>query len=247
MQFRTILVSSIIFFSAACIAYGYTVILKNGKQIEGSFVEEDDSKILIKDKDGIILTFRKSTLDLDAMEELNEASDEAPAATCDSGDCGTQTLKNEKEIRKPPKRIFTNEDLKDLPELSIAGSDTPVETTEPEEEPAYDASDDESIEAEAYWKEQTSKIAEQLNAAEDQYNSLKKNCEDARQELAFYVLNGYWGGNLAVAQDATYFCSQAEDAKTEWERWKGRLEDFQEQARREGALPGWVDPDRLNR
>ncbi len=45
----------------------FTVILKSGKHIEGTYVGENASTILIKNKEGIVLTFKKSTLDMTAM------------------------------------------------------------------------------------------------------------------------------------------------------------------------------------
>lgn len=69
--------------------FGYTVVLKNGKQIEGTLVSETKDTIHFRTSSGEI-TFHKSALDLVAMEKLNKAQS--------SG--------------KQQNKTYTNEDLK---------------------------------------------------------------------------------------------------------------------------------------
>jgi hypothetical protein len=49
------------------LASGYTVILKSGKHIEGTLLDEDRDVIRLKDQQGTILVFKKNMLDLEAM------------------------------------------------------------------------------------------------------------------------------------------------------------------------------------
>lgn len=233
-----------VFMTVCCTALAYTVILKNGKQVQGTFVEDKGSTIEIKDRDGVLLTFRKSTLNLDKMLEVNGGESSAPAP----GPTPTQTAPQDTEKPRKATKVYTNEDLKDLPELAVAGSDEPVtypEETVAEDQPTQDKPAA-SFDAEAYWKSQTREIGTRLRQVEGDYEYLKQQCDNAREALKYYVLNGYMGVNLAVAQDATYFCDQANQAKAELERQQKDLEDFQDHARKEGALPGWIDPDRID-
>lgn len=217
----------------------YTVLLKNGKKIEGIFVEENAEKILIKDKDGIVLTFRKSTLDLERMKQINTENLESDSPSEKSIQTRpTQTQNTEKNT----KRVFKNEDLKDLPELSIIGSES--STDAPTEEEVVEDFEDQSMDAEAFWKEQTMKLADRLYESKDNYEYLKKECQDAQDALAYYVLNGIYM-NSWLGFEAQRICDQANQAKAEYERWELQMDEFQERARREGALPGWVDPERL--
>jgi hypothetical protein len=235
------------------VASAYTVILKNGKKVEGTYLEENDSQIVVRDKDGIVLTFRKTTLDLDAMSGVNpqtpqEQKPEA-ASTQDSAQTKPADPKpsDTKSTQKPTK-VFTNEDVKDLPELSVAGSEQPQEIAEEEagpEESVQDEPDAYGVEAEMYWKDQTRKISNRLYEAEDNYTRVQKECDDAKEAFAWYALNGYWGGGFAP-YDPAYVCDQANQAKAVYDDWKSRFEEFQERARREGALPGWIDPERLD-
>lgn len=236
-----------VFLFTLSIASGYSVILKSGKTVEGAYLKETDSEILIKDKDGITLTFRKSTLDLVAMKEVNAQTSqgEEPESVSAKESKKTKPVENKKSESKT-KKVFTNEDIKDLPEPSIVGSAGPQEI--PEEESTEEAPPDlHSLEAERYWKDRTRELADRLYDAEEYYNSVQKECEDAKKIFDFYVLNGYWTRGWPVPTDPAYICDQANHAKAEYERWLTRLEEFQERARREGALPGWIDPERLDR
>ncbi len=237
MRFGKAFLAVVILFAMTCSISAYTVLLKNGKRVEGILVEDKTAEILIRDKDGIVLTFRKATLDLDAMSKLNVTSDGGSADTPDEETCCDAKPAIENRSTES-KRVFTNEDLKDLPELSIMGPD-PAELVDDE------IPDSLSPEAEMYWKEQTRELATRLYEAEDNYNYVKKQCEDAKAAFAWYVLNGYWGAGM-TPYDPSYVCDGAEQVRAEYERWKDRLETLQEQARQEGALPGWVDPERLN-
>lgn len=235
-----------VFMTVCCTALAYTVILKNGKQVQGTFVEDKGSTIEIKDHDGVLLTFRKSTLNLDKMLEVNagESGSAASAPVLPPAQTAPQDTGKPRSATK----VYTNEDLKDLPELAVAGSEEPVtypEETAAEDQPIQD-NPATSFDPEAYWKSQTREIGNRLRQVEGDYEYLKQECENARETLKWYVLNGYLGVNLAVAQDATYFCDQANQAKAEWERQQRELEDFQDLARKEGALPGWIDPDRID-
>ncbi len=71
---------------------------------------------------------------------------------------------------------------------------------------------------------------------------MQKECEDAKKFFDFYVLNRYWTSGWPMPSDPAYICDHANRAKAEYDRWLTRLEQFQERARREGALPGWIDP-----
>lgn len=230
------------------IASGYSVILKSGKTINGTFLKETSSEILVQDSDGITLTFRKSTLDLAAMKEANSQTRQEENSEHLSTNDSNQTTPTEKSESKP-KKVFTNEDIKDLPELSIVGSKEQQEIPEEEgtaPEPINEVPELYGSDAATYWKDQTRELASHLYEAEDQFNFMKKECEDTKKAFDYYVLNGYWARGWPAPIDPAYICDQANQAKAEYDRWLIRLEEFQERARKEGALPGWTDPERLD-
>lgn len=239
MRIKSAALVLLFLFTCIHLVFGYTVLLKNGKKIEGIFVEENEEKILIKDKDGIVLTFRKGTLDLERMKQINtEKIESEPPPEKSPQTRPAQTQNTEKNN----KRVFKNEDLKDLPELSIIGSES--SSDDPNEEMVAEDFEDQSLDAEAFWKEETRKLADRLYDAKDYYESLKKDCKDAQDALTWYVLNGIYL-NSSVGFESQQICDEANQAKAEYEHWEQEMEEFQERARREGALPGWVDPERL--
>lgn len=252
MKRREYLSAVVILLLAAGIASGYDVVLKNGKKIEGSYLKESDSEVLIRDKDGVTLRFRKSTLDLDAMDransQLRRVETPEPVPLKESPE--VVPVKESPQAKPAPgqseskaKKVFTNEDLKELPELSYIASEHAQENSE-EEAPNLPP-DPYSPEIENYWKNRTMEIADRLHQALDDYHALQQECDDAKAALSYYVLNGYWAGRFAPTTDPAQICDQANHAKAEYDRWALRLEEFQDYARKQGALPGWIDPERF--
>jgi hypothetical protein len=60
-----LLLSVWLFFSHS--TFGFTVVLKSGKKIEGTWIDENRTTIRIRDQQGTVLVFKKSTLDSAAM------------------------------------------------------------------------------------------------------------------------------------------------------------------------------------
>lgn len=51
--------------------FGYDLILKNGKVINGTLVSENDSTIVIRDSHGVIISVRRANLDTEATNRAN--------------------------------------------------------------------------------------------------------------------------------------------------------------------------------
>jgi hypothetical protein len=91
----------------------YKIVLKNGKVIEGKYLHEDASNIFIE-SNGVQMNFKKETLDLDKMKELNPqvsspAKPPAPRAA-------SQPSAPKNAVKKPA-RVYTAEDLKQMKEI----------------------------------------------------------------------------------------------------------------------------------
>src|SRR5688572_19554713 len=92
-----------IFCMTAAAAGAYTVILKNGKSMNGVLVAETADVILFKDDAGIQYSLKKANLDLARMAEANAPKAEPVPPTMD-----TTTAP------EPPKkkgRVYTKEDV----------------------------------------------------------------------------------------------------------------------------------------
>jgi hypothetical protein len=112
-----------IFFIAAATASAYTVVLKNGKMMNGTLISETEQSILFKDDAGVQYSLKKANLDLDKMKEANAPKMEAPPPI--------ETPVTTTEAPKKKARVYTKEDVDSLrskyPELSLG---EPVENAE---------------------------------------------------------------------------------------------------------------------
>jgi hypothetical protein len=107
-------------------AGAYTVILKNGKQMNGTLISETEQVILFKDEGGVQYSLKKANLDLARMTAANAAQPEvAPVTPAPSAAPVAKTESKKKS------RVYTKEDVDALrekyPELSIG---EPIENPE---------------------------------------------------------------------------------------------------------------------
>jgi hypothetical protein len=243
------------------------LVLKNGKKLQGNIIKEDDQVYEFRDSEGIMLTIKKSQVDAEATNKLNpkqeitegvaESQKQADAETS-YGNKSVADIAREVRNKKPgtSKKVLTNEDLENMPEVSIIGTE---HTEESIEDHAAPPERDQFAEAEQYYKNETYKFKDELEKAREDADALAQECDDLNKQAAYaivdpsqyVIINGVLvpvsGGNYdpTVIQRAQLVCDHAQRAKEDVDRILKDLEKFQERARREGALPGWIDPDRL--
>ena len=116
-----------------------------------------------------------------------------------------------------------------------------------------------SVRSEEYWKEETRRFAISIRDTQRDAEELDQECEELGKQAAYAVVdpsqyvevNGVLipiagsGYDASLIQEAQEVCRDAEKAKKELNRLQQDLEEFQDYARRQGALPGWIDPERL--
>lgn len=106
--------------------FAYTAVLKSGKKIEGTLVLQDETSVQVKGNDGITLRLNRSSIDEGATAAANTSIqvETRPAADpqgeSKSGLSETPTTLQKQSNEKT--RVLTNEDLKDMPEVSVLGS-----------------------------------------------------------------------------------------------------------------------------
>ncbi len=240
------------------------LVLKNGKKLQGTIIHEDAKVYEFRDSTGVVLTVKKSQVDGEASQKLNAEQKEVDSATVSKETKSESKPENSsvadlaraaRANRTGTARTLKKEDLEQTPELSIIG------TTQSEEriEDHAPSSDHLSEKNEDYWKSQTRQFATDLRRVRDDVELFGKECDDLNKQAAYaivdpsqyMVINGVLvpisgsGYDSTAIQRAQEVCFQSEQAKKELGRIEKELEQFQEQARREGALPGWVDPDRI--
>lgn len=110
---------ALVIFAFGHYGMAYTVIQKNGKHVDGELIRETDTAFILKDGSGVELRFQKSSLDLDATEAANEASQPTVVIPASEKTSSTQTAPAKQPIRK-----YTQDDLDSMPEVSVMGSQT---------------------------------------------------------------------------------------------------------------------------
>ena len=246
-----------------------TLVLKNGKKIEGTVVEEDAEGYRIRDSQGIVIFVKKSQLDANASQitkepepDTSKAKNEQPEITSKNPSSVAEVARESRDNKKGNVRVLRKEDLDKMPEVSIIGTETAVEEEGEEgSDPAEERTTEDrtSVRSEEYWKEETRRFAISIRDAQRDAEELDQECEDLGKQAAYAVtdptqyveINGVLipiagsGYDASTIQAAQEVCRDAEKAKKELSRLQQDLEEFQDYARRQGALPGWVDPDRL--
>jgi hypothetical protein len=239
------------------------LVLKNGKKLQGTILHEDDKIYELRDTTGIVLTVKKSQIDPEATrieKQSKPASDVSkepePEAKPDSPSVA-ELAKAARANRTGTAKVLRKEDLEKTPELSIIGTTESAERIQDHSAPP--PADHLSQKNEEYWKSQTRQFANDLHRARDDVDYLTKECDDLNKQAAYaivdptqyMVINGVLvpisgsGYDYDTIRRAQETCDHAEQAKRELAQIERELEQFQEEARRQGALPGWIDPDRL--
>jgi hypothetical protein len=242
------------------------LVLKNGKKLQGTILHEDDKVYELRDTTGIVLTVKKSQVDAEATQKLNsiqeksentsEVSNETEAESKLENASVADLARAARANRTGTARTLRKEDLEQTPELSIIGT---TQSEERIEDHAPPPSDHLSEKNEEYWKSQTRQFANDLHRVRDDVDYLTKECDDLNKQAAYaivdpsqyIIVNGVLipvsgsGYDSTTIQRAQEVCDQAERAKRELAQIQRELEQFQEDARRKGALPGWIDPDRI--
>jgi hypothetical protein len=260
---------SLLFILITLPIYADVLVLKNGKKLQGSIVKEDGQVYEFRDSEGILLTVKKSQIDTEATNKLNSQQQKTEAESSSQGDVESKaTNKSVADIARAvrhkkssatSKKVLTNEDVEHMPEVSIIGTERTEESIEDHGSEEHAPATDQYAEAEEYWKNETYKFKDELEQAREDAEALAKECDDLNKQAAYaivdpkqyIIINGVLvpvsGGYYApdVIQHAQEVCNHAEQAKKDVQNILKDLERFQERARREGALPGWIDPDRL--
>jgi hypothetical protein len=239
---RRILISITLLIWAG-IAFSYTAVLKNGKKIEGVLVGEDENQIWVKDSEGVTITIRKSILDLELSKESNSESIPETIAPVKEGVSQDKSLA---EIAREAKRtgnsrVFRNEDLKNLPEITVLGTRYAARTS---------AERDQDEEVEKAWKEVALEIYRRLEWAAEKYESLRKQCDELSMAAGFAaddsLQTGTPLGSPVIAQ-AAEACARMEQAQEDLLVVQEEFEMLQDEARQKVIPPGWVDPERFQK
>jgi len=154
-----------------------------------------------------------------------------------------QAARKERERRAKLKtgRVFTNKDVQEF----AAKHPTPVkEGMEPETQPVEETEsgeiedvNKELAESEAYWRKRYKEVARRVQASEKDIAEIQKEVDDLTR--AFYALNDVEQRGV-IQYQRTQRINDLQQAKRELEDARIALDDLEEEARKAGALPGWL-------
>jgi DNA repair exonuclease SbcCD ATPase subunit len=172
----------------------------------------------------------------------------APAAGADSP--LVKAAKKERERREKlkasakPTKSFTNADIE---EFKAKNKDADRGSAEGEQEATTDEMSPEETttandaKVEEQWREKSHEANERVKTAEEKIEKLQTDINALTQ--AFYAESDGVSQRGQIEAQRNTRLDQMEEAKKELEDAKQAQEDLQEQARREGALPGWIEEE----
>ncbi len=231
----------LILFSAPSLL-AYTVVLKSGKRIEGTFVAENNATVQIKDSRGVLLSFKRELLDLDCMTRDNEHPESVSPHPVPEA-AGVETPSREidlvafaeqiKKRRKGNAHRVTKEDLDSSPELTILGTE---ETQRPNEaEPISDRE-------EQRWRKEALSLKKEISRLRERRISAQTSCQKAEQHFAAKRLKpSREPGPILSSFDKPSECARLTEFDRQIQEAEWRLEDFEERARRAEVPWQWIE------
>ena len=224
------------------LSFGYTVILKSGKKMEGTWIGEDSFTLQMKDNTGILLSFRKSVLDLEAMKTVNESShpETLPVqettirwGKAESEKPSLVELAQEtKKKRGVPSRTLTLGDLRDAPELSVLGSDGP----------AFATVESTPVPREDEWRSASRALRKDLDSLRDRKISAGAACSKAREKLATKLSKPHRNSvNLLPLFEDPAECLRASEIDRQLRDAERRWEEHEDRARKAEVPWQWLE------
>jgi len=222
--------------------FAYTVILKSGKRIEGTFLAEVKATLQIKDSRGVILSFKRELLDLDSMARENTKSQSDPPKRTEDAvmvrepsheiDLVAFAKQTQKE-RTGNSRQVTTADLDSAPELTILGTEDRPETDEVERTSDRD---------EKRWRKEAVTLKKEISRLREKRISLEASCQHAGQRLSEKRTRpSREPAPLLSSFEKPPECERLEEIDRQLEEAQMRLENFEERARRAEIPWQWLE------
>jgi hypothetical protein len=226
-------------------AFPYTVFLKNGKSVEGKLIEETSDLIILQDVSGIKLNFKKSNLDLEKTNEVNQ--EVKPAITTQKEIKATTPATKSPEAKTAPQKpvhAISEEDLEKLREKYDLGEGLKVENSIQAPEGSTETSENDAEKSEDDWKKESQDLENKVRMAERSYNQLKQQCEELKGiTVQTHILTDEKGQTLDIPETTRQVCEDADGAREDAEQARADRQAFEESARQAGTPPGWIKPE----
>jgi hypothetical protein len=221
----------ILFLFTAQVAFAYTVVLTSGKRIEGTLVSDQQSTIVIKDSHGVLISFKKSMLDLVATSTANEQK--PPSAISFERESRKRPASiveialETKSKRRGKARTITASDIENAPEISILGfedQNPPNGKSKP-----HDSSGKE-------WQRQLWFLKKEVNRLREKKIATESSCEQSKEkQYAARTTPSRKPVDLISTYSETTQCRRLAEVESQLSEAETRLENMREEARRAGV------------
>lgn len=170
----------------------------------------------------------------------------APAASGDSP--LVQAAKKERERREKlkeaakPAKSFTNQDIEEFKARNKDVESSTEEEATTEETPTLEETTTSifnDVENEKKWRNRSHAAVERVKNAEEKIEKLQSDINALTQ--SFYAESDGVAQRGQIEAERNSRLNALEEAKKELEAAKQGQEDLRDEARREGALPGWIE------
>jgi hypothetical protein len=230
----------LISFLCANLCHAYIVVLLSGKEIHGTLLGEDRITIQLRDVSGVVLSIKKSRIDLDATALANPVikTDDARAEPIVEQLPEKTVVDIAREVRKSrhgQSRIYTRADLDHVPEISV-GDEISDELTDNVKSGA-EAKDDEK-----FWRKSAADFRKEISKLRERKISAQFSCRKALEKRDVSIYGGSKRpSNLNSSFDEPAECERLRAIESQLEDAEWRLEEFTERARKAEVPWSWIE------
>ncbi len=238
-----LLINMVILLAFASTTYAYDVVLKNGKSIHGTKVNEDENQIVVQDASGVRINIKKSNVDTVKTEAANQQATTTQTPKPASTNIPAKPATTPTATPKKPARKITQEDLDKLRDKYDLGEGTfdknAKEDSEKTEENSESNTSTEKTEAE--WRQEAEMHRQKLEQAQEQYNRLNEECEKLKQiAVQTHVLVDEQGNELPMQDTTKQVCDLADSAHAKVDDVRESYSEFTTEAKQNAVPPGWL-------
>lgn len=227
-------------FLCANFCHAYTVVLLSGKQIRGTLLGEDKVTIQLRDVSGVVLSIKKSRLDIDATQQANAViKSDLGRSEIVAAELPEKTLvdiaREVRESRHGQSRIYTRADLDRVPEIS-SGQEISDEFSD-NVKTAIEAKDDEK-----FWRKSATDFRKELSKLRERKISAQFSCRKALEKRDASIYGGSKRpSNLNSGFDEPAECERLTAIESQLEDAEWRWEEFTERARKAEVPWSWIE------
>jgi hypothetical protein len=217
----------------------YTVVLNSGKQLYGTYIGEDHATIQLRDASGVVLSIKKTKVDLPATDWANsfvrrsEKPQDVVATPPPPEKTVVEVAQEVRAARNGNSRLYTKDDLNSMPEISTSSEAIEYDAGSKPAETALD---------ESYWRKTAASFRKQLTSLKDKKISAEYSCQKAQEKRSGQIYGGNKRPtNLNDAFEEPAECKRFNEIQAQFNEAEWRWDEFSERARRASVPWSWIE------